>query len=160
MFADDNITVFNIQHLTFCVQRSAMRQSLIIEFNEFKKWSSHLPHNFSDSSDLEDKQHKWSSNKPFLNYLWPLFQSKSWWSSFHMKIGCHSHANKNLFSYERMSIRIDSLWKRGQRWFRNGLFLVLSMHHFVSQVLHNVCILLTLIFFAEIIDHSVTLYVS
>ena len=25
-------------------------------------------------------------NRPFPNYLWPLFQSESWCSSFHMKI--------------------------------------------------------------------------
>ena len=34
-------------------------------------------------------------NRPFPNYLWPLFQSESWCSSFHMKISFHSHANEN-----------------------------------------------------------------
>jgi len=34
-------------------------------------------------------------NRPFPNYLWPLFQSGSWCSSFHMKISSHSHANEN-----------------------------------------------------------------
>ena len=34
-------------------------------------------------------------NRPFLNYLWPLFQSESWCSSFHMKISFDSHANEN-----------------------------------------------------------------
>ena len=35
------------------------------------------------------------SNRPFPNYLWPLFQSESWCSSFDMKISFHSHANEN-----------------------------------------------------------------
>ena len=34
-------------------------------------------------------------NRLFPNYLWPLFQSESWCSSFHMKISFHSHANEN-----------------------------------------------------------------
>ena len=34
-------------------------------------------------------------NRPFPNYLWPLFQSESWCSSFHMKISFDSHANEN-----------------------------------------------------------------
>ena len=34
-------------------------------------------------------------NRPFPNYLWPLFQSESWCSSFHMKISFDSHANAN-----------------------------------------------------------------
>ena len=34
-------------------------------------------------------------NGSFPNYLWPLFQSESWCSSFHMKISFHSHANEN-----------------------------------------------------------------
>ena len=42
---------------------------------------------------------------PFPSYLWPLFQSESWCSSFHMKIGFHLHVNENLFSYERMSTK-------------------------------------------------------
>ena len=42
-------------------------------------------------------------NRPFPNYLWPLFQSEYWCSSFHMKISFHSHASENLFSDERMS---------------------------------------------------------
>ena len=37
-------------------------------------------------------------NRPFPNYLWPLFQSESWCSSFHMKISFYSHANENSFS--------------------------------------------------------------
>ena len=37
---------------------------------------------------------KTRDNRPFLNYLWPLFQSESWCSSFHMKISFHSHANE------------------------------------------------------------------
>ena len=44
-------------------------------------------------------------NRPFPNYLWPLFQSESWCSSFHMKISFHSHANENKFSYEKMSTK-------------------------------------------------------
>ena len=32
-------------------------------------------------------------NRPFLNFLWPLFQSESWSSSFHMKISFHLHVN-------------------------------------------------------------------
>ena len=31
-------------------------------------------------------------NRPFPNYLRPLFQSESWCSSLHMKISFHSHA--------------------------------------------------------------------
>ena len=34
-------------------------------------------------------------NRPFPNYLWPLFQSEAWGSSFHMIISFHSHANEN-----------------------------------------------------------------
>ena len=34
-------------------------------------------------------------NRPFPNYLWPLFRSESWCSSFHMKISFHSNANEN-----------------------------------------------------------------
>ena len=34
-------------------------------------------------------------NRPFPNYIWPLFQSESWCSSFHMKISFHSHLNEN-----------------------------------------------------------------
>ena len=34
-------------------------------------------------------------NRPFPNYLWPLFQSESWCSSFHMKISFHLHVNEN-----------------------------------------------------------------
>ena len=45
------------------------------------------------------------NNRPFPNYLWPLFQSESWCSSFHMKISFHLHVNENKFSYERMSTR-------------------------------------------------------
>ena len=45
------------------------------------------------------------TNRPFPNYLWPLFQSESWCSSFHMKISFHSHANENKFSYEKMSTK-------------------------------------------------------
>ena len=44
-------------------------------------------------------------NRPFPNYLWPLFQSESWCSSFHMKISFHLHVNQNKFSYERMSTK-------------------------------------------------------
>ena len=44
-------------------------------------------------------------NRPFPNYLWPLFQSESWCSSFHMKISFHLHVNESLFSYEKMSTR-------------------------------------------------------
>ena len=47
----------------------------------------------------------WTTNRPFPNYLWPLFQSESWCSSFHMKISFHSHANENKFSYEKMSTK-------------------------------------------------------
>ena len=36
-----------------------------------------------------------SGNRPFPNYLWPLFQSESWCSSFHMKISFHLHVNEN-----------------------------------------------------------------
>ena len=32
-----------------------------------------------------------ATNSPFPNYLWPLFQSESWCSSFHMKISFHLH---------------------------------------------------------------------
>ena len=32
------------------------------------------------------KKNTTSVNRPFPNYLWPLFQSESWFSSFHMKI--------------------------------------------------------------------------
>ena len=45
------------------------------------------------------------ANRPFPKYLWPLFQSESWCSSFHMKISSHLHVNENLFSYERMSTK-------------------------------------------------------
>ena len=34
-------------------------------------------------------------NRPFPNYLWPLFQSESWCSSFHMKISFHLHVNES-----------------------------------------------------------------
>ena len=34
-------------------------------------------------------------NRPFPNYLWPLFQSESWCSSFHMKISFHLRVNEN-----------------------------------------------------------------
>ena len=33
-------------------------------------------------------------NRPFPNYLLSLFQSKSWCSSFHMKISFHLHLNE------------------------------------------------------------------
>jgi len=42
-------------------------------------------------------------NRPFLNYLWPLFQSESRCSSFHKKISFHLHVNENQFSYETIS---------------------------------------------------------
>ena len=35
------------------------------------------------------------NNRPFPNYLWPLFQGESWCSSFLMKISFHTHANEN-----------------------------------------------------------------
>ena len=38
---------------------------------------------------------KGSFNRPFPNYLWPLFQSESWCSSFHMKISFRLHVNQN-----------------------------------------------------------------
>ena len=38
---------------------------------------------------------KASDNRPFPNDLWPLFQSESWCSSFHVNISFHSHANEN-----------------------------------------------------------------
>ena len=51
-------------------------------------------------------------NRPFLNYLRPLFRSESWCSSFHMQINFHSHENEfnlreneNWFVYERMSTK-------------------------------------------------------
>ena len=44
-------------------------------------------------------------NRPFPNYLWPLFQRESWCSSVHMKISFHLHVNENQFSYEKMSTR-------------------------------------------------------
>ena len=44
-------------------------------------------------------------NRPFPNYLWPLFQSEYWCSSFHMKISFHSYATENKLSYERVSSR-------------------------------------------------------
>ena len=34
-------------------------------------------------------------NRPFPNYLGPLFQSESWCSSFHMKICFHLHVTEN-----------------------------------------------------------------
>ena len=34
-------------------------------------------------------------NRLFPNYLWSLFQSESWCSSFHMKISFHLHVNGN-----------------------------------------------------------------
>ena len=34
-------------------------------------------------------------NRPFPNYLWPLFQVESWCSSFHVKISFHLHVNEN-----------------------------------------------------------------
>ena len=34
-------------------------------------------------------------NWPFLNYLWPLFQSESWCYSFHMKTSFHLHVNES-----------------------------------------------------------------
>ena len=37
----------------------------------------------------------YNGNRPFPNYLWPLFQSESWCSSFHMKISFHLHVNEN-----------------------------------------------------------------
>ena len=36
-----------------------------------------------------------SHHRPFLNYLWPLFQSKPWCSSLRMKTNFHSQANDN-----------------------------------------------------------------
>ena len=36
-------------------------------------------------------------NRPFPNYLRPLFRSESWCSSFHMEINFHSHANETHF---------------------------------------------------------------
>ena len=43
------------------------------------------------SQGLSSEDH----NRPFPNYLWPLFQSESWCSSFHMKISFHLHVNQN-----------------------------------------------------------------
>ena len=53
----------------------------------------------------KDTEDRMKLNRPFSNYLWPLFQSESWCSSFHMKISFHLHVNENKFSYERMSTR-------------------------------------------------------
>ena len=38
----------------------------------------------------------YKENRPFPNYFWPLFQSESWCSPFHMKINFHLHANEIL----------------------------------------------------------------
>ena len=64
---------------------------------------------------------KYQANRPFPNYLRPLFQSESRCSCFHMQINFHSHGNEfnlrvneNWFAYERMST-LDSLSKRGLR---------------------------------------------
>ena len=47
---------------------------------------------FDRSLQAQQKEH---SNRPFPNYLWPLFQSESWCSSFHMKISFHLRVNEN-----------------------------------------------------------------
>ena len=44
-------------------------------------------------------------NRSYPNYRWPLFQSESWCSSFHMKISFNLHVNENSFSNEWMSTR-------------------------------------------------------
>ena len=44
-------------------------------------------------------------NRPFPNYLWPLFQSEPRYSSILMKISFHLHLNENLCSYEMLSTR-------------------------------------------------------
>ena len=50
------------------------------ESSEFRRWGSDF---------------KKYVNRPFPNYPWPLLQSESWCSSFHMKISFDSHANEN-----------------------------------------------------------------
>ena len=44
-----------------------------------------------------------NNNRPFPNYLWPLFQSESWCSFLHMKISFHSHPNEDKFSNKKMN---------------------------------------------------------
>ena len=44
------------------------------------------------SKSIEPTQHKF--NKPLPNYLWPLFQSESWCSSFNMKISFQLYVNE------------------------------------------------------------------
>ena len=46
------------------------------------------------------------ANEPFPYDLWPLFQSKTWCSSFNMNIEFHSHANESKFSYEKLSLSL------------------------------------------------------
>ena len=48
---------------------------------------------------LNDSYWSHRTSRPFRNYPWPLFQSESWCSFFHMKITFHLHVNENLFSY-------------------------------------------------------------
>ena len=64
--------------------------------NDFKAfvWRMLLQY-ISYGQDKEPHSFHVKSNRPFPNYLWPLFQSESWCSSFHMKISFHSHANEN-----------------------------------------------------------------
>lgn len=45
------------------------------------------------------------TNRKCPNRLWPLCQSESWCSCFHMKISFYSNANENKFSDERISTR-------------------------------------------------------
>ena len=48
-------------------------------------------------------------NRPFPNYLWPLFQSECCCLSFHMKISFSLHVNENQFSHERMSTKTKAM---------------------------------------------------
>ena len=49
------------------------------------------------STKFRQKLSKDNTNRKIPNYLWPLFQSKSWCSFFHMKTSFDSHANVIIF---------------------------------------------------------------
>ena len=70
------------------------------EINEVKLWQSSVWIN----TPLFEMLICWNQAEIIIgqnpNYLWPLSQSESWCSSFHMKISFHSHANELIWIWK------------------------------------------------------------
>ena len=78
------------EHMRKLRKRDYLKQSAVKTNNELD-WLNYR--NARNKVNIAVKAAK--SNRPFPNYLWPLFQSESWCSSFHMKISFHSNADEN-----------------------------------------------------------------